>query len=156
MKKNKGMADTVKIVTDILKGFVFIYGVNIVLYGHLSPGGGFAGGLIIAFLLILMFLVFGREEIFRRFTRKTAHTLETAAAVVFLLLVSFEVIPGGIGLLEFFENLITGRTFRLVSGGRIPLGNIALGVKVAASIFLVFTVLAIFRETEKEEEKDDK
>ena len=51
----KGMTLVVKAIARIVGGFIFLYGCYIVLYGHLSPGGGFAGGAFIAAGLILAF-----------------------------------------------------------------------------------------------------
>ena len=48
----------------------------------------------------------------------------------------------------FFENFIDTKEhafFTLFSGGVIPLSNLGLGLKVASSLFLVFTVLAALR-----------
>ena len=45
--------------------------------------------------------------------------------------------------------------FTLFSGGTIPLSNIGLGLKVASSLFLVFTVLAAFRLAIDATDKDE-
>ena len=39
-----GMSVIVKTVTRLTVGLIFLYGIYIVLHGHLTPGGGFAGG----------------------------------------------------------------------------------------------------------------
>jgi ribulose 1,5-bisphosphate synthetase/thiazole synthase len=55
----------------------------------------------------------------------------------------------------FFENVIVTEPqarFTLFSSGVIPLSNIALGLKVASSLFLVFTVLAAIRMRDEEGE----
>ena len=54
----KGMTLIVKTVTRWVKVFIFLFGVYIVITGHLGPGGGFAGGLIIACSYILLTLAF--------------------------------------------------------------------------------------------------
>ena len=56
-----GMTLIVKTITRLLFGFIILYGVSIVLYGHLTPGGGFAGGVILACGFILLVLSFGRD-----------------------------------------------------------------------------------------------
>ena len=43
-----GMSLVVKTVTGWLKAFILLFGIYIVLYGHLTPGGGFAGGVVVA------------------------------------------------------------------------------------------------------------
>jgi len=42
----KGMSLIVKTITRLTVGLILLYGIYIVLHGHVSPGGGFAGGVI--------------------------------------------------------------------------------------------------------------
>ena len=44
----KGMTSIVKTVVRFTMGIIIIFGAYIVIYGHLTPGGGFAGGVILA------------------------------------------------------------------------------------------------------------
>jgi len=141
----EGMGMIVKTVARWLKGFVLLYGIYIVLYGHLTPGGGFAGGLVIACSFILLTLAGGEGHGQSFFTKGWASTLDGVGLLLFLAL-------AWLGTLwaegAFFENFIAtpeARHFTLISGGIIPAANIALGLKVASSIFLVFTVLAAMR-----------
>ena len=55
----KGMTLIVKTITALLIGFITLFGFYIVLTGHISPGGGFAGGVILAAGLLLVILAFG-------------------------------------------------------------------------------------------------
>jgi len=43
------------------------------------------------------------------------------------------------------QQILAGEPFDLVSAGTIPLSNIAICLKVGASLFLVFMILAEFR-----------
>ena len=52
----KGMTLIVKTVTRWVKVFIFQYGIYVIITGHLAPGGGFAGGVIIACSYILLTL----------------------------------------------------------------------------------------------------
>ena len=47
----------------ILVPFVILFGVYVILNGHISPGGGFSGGAIIGGGLMLYALAFGHEKI---------------------------------------------------------------------------------------------
>ena len=40
----KGMTIIVKTITSWVKMLIFLFGIYIILFGHLTPGGGFAGG----------------------------------------------------------------------------------------------------------------
>jgi len=50
----KGMTIIVKKITQLMAGLVFLYGIYIIVHGHLTPGGGFAGGTIMAGSFILL------------------------------------------------------------------------------------------------------
>ena len=52
----EGMSIIVKKVSQLVAGIIFMYGIYIILHGHLTPGGGFAGGAIIAGSFILLIL----------------------------------------------------------------------------------------------------
>ncbi len=53
-ERSPGMSMIVKTVTRWLKGPILLFGIYIVLYGHITPGGGFGGGVIIASAFILV------------------------------------------------------------------------------------------------------
>ncbi len=140
-----GMGEIVETVTRWLKGFILIYGLYIVLYGHVTPGGGFAGGVIIACGFILPRLAGGQALRQTYCSRTKASFLDSAGILLFLALAAMGM--WGVGG-AFFQNFIgtpEDAWFTLFSGGIIPIANIALGLKVASSLFLVFVVLAAFR-----------
>ncbi len=137
----KGMSLIVKTISDFVVGFIIIFGAYIVLYGHLTPGGGFAGGVIIASAFILLMLAHGKDVAFSKLGERAAHILDSAGALAFLLIGWVGVVGG-----YFFMNVFgRGEQFRLLSSGMILPGNIAIAFKVASSLFLVFSALAVFR-----------
>ena len=69
-----GMSLIVQTVSNWLKGFILLYGIHIILYGHLTPGGGFAGGVIAASAFVLITLAEGRREGRKTFPPKAAAT----------------------------------------------------------------------------------
>lgn len=142
-----GMTLVVKTVTRLTVGLIFLYGVYIVLNGHLSPGGGFAGGVIIAISFMNLFLAFGSKKTFEIIKRDAVTVLESIGAVLFLGIALLGFVDGG-----FFNNFLPqGRIFSLVSGGAIPLSNIAICIKVGAGLFGIFLALVSFRGSEREE-----
>ena len=60
IKQEKGMTLIVKTVTRLTLGFILLYGIYIAMTGHESPGGGFAGGVIVALSFIHIMLAFGK------------------------------------------------------------------------------------------------
>jgi multisubunit Na+/H+ antiporter MnhB subunit len=141
----KGMTLIVKTVTRWVKVFIFLFGVYIVITGHLGPGGGFAGGLIIACSYILLTLAFGKEFALRRLGVGVGHGLDSAGSLIFLLLGLFGIGYGGTFFVNFLQRRYPGLAFHVLSAGTIPLSNIAIGLKVASSLFLIFTILAVLR-----------
>ena len=137
----KGMTLIVKTITDFVVAFIVVFGAYIVLYGHLTPGGGFAGGVLIACAFILLMLAHGRDAAFARFPEKLAHIFDSGGAIAFLA-IGFLGLSGGFFFLNVFGR---GEMFRLFSSGMIFPLNIAIAFKVGSSLFLVFAALAMFR-----------
>lgn len=137
---SKGMTPIVKTVIRFAMGIIVIFGVYIVLYGHLTPGGGFAGGVILACGYIVLTLAFGRELALTKMGDTAASILDNTGALAFLIigLLGF---TGGYFFLNFIDR---GKLFELFSSGMIPLCNIAIGIKVMSSLFAIFIALAIF------------
>ena len=141
-----GMTVIVKTVTRLTVGLVFLYGIHIVLNGHITPGGGFAGGVIIALAFINLVLAFGKEAASNIASDQGASMLESLGAIMFLSIALL-----GLGWGGFFVNFLPeGTPFRLFSAGTIPLSNIAISMKVGAGLFGIFLVLIILMKSESE------
>ncbi len=137
----EGMTLIVKTIARLTVGLNLLFGIYIVLHGHLTPGGGFAGGVIIALALILLMLAFGRRRALAMMSRARASFTESLGATLFLA-IAFLGFLGGFFFLNFLGR---GAPFHLFSGGTIPLSNIAIGLKVGGGLFAVFAVLVLFR-----------
>lgn len=140
----KGMTIIVKKTTQLLAGMVFMYGIYIIVHGHLTPGGGFAGGAVIAGSFILLILSFGSD--FLNLVRKeTGTTMYENLAMIAVLLLPLSGML--LGTRVFFVNwLPKGTVGELLSAGMLPLYNIFVGIEVAASILTIFLALVIFKE----------
>ena len=138
----KGMSIIVKTVTHMLVGFIFIYGVYIILHGHLTPGGGFAGGVIVAGALILKVLAFGTGASSEKRSESGASLFESAGAILFVGVALAGFVIGGVYFLNFLPK---GIPLHLLSAGIIPICNIAIGIKVGAGLFSIFLALAAMR-----------
>lgn len=139
----KGMTLIVKKTTQLITGIIFLYGIYVIIHGHLTPGGGFAGGVIVAGSFILLILAYGSD--FMHLSREETGTtlVENLAVLIALLIALCGMI---IGTRIFFLNwLPKGTVGELVSAGVIPLYNIFVGIEVAASILTLFLALIIFK-----------
>ena len=141
------MSVIVKTVTRLTVGLIFLYGIYIVLHGHLTPGGGFAGGVIIALSFINLDLAFGGKVSARIFSKSATSLVESLGAVMFLAIALLGIQWGG-----FFRNFLQpdGEPGMLISAGTIPLSNIAISLKVGAGLFGIFLTLIVMQNFESE------
>jgi len=106
---------------------IILLGVYVFVHGHLTPGGGFQGGAVIASGFLLLYLAWPR----RRASRRTFSAVESLAGVAFVAIGLLGVICG-VGFLGNFLPL--GTRFTLLSAGVIPIIYIAIGLKVGAEL----------------------
>jgi len=139
-----GMTIIVKKVTQLMCGLIFIYGLYIISHGHLTPGGGFAGGAIVAGSFILLILAYGSKVVkLRKEETQTSLTESIALLIVIILALA------GIffGTYVFFNNYLPkGELGELISAGVIPVYNIFIGMEVAAALLTIFLGLVIYKE----------
>jgi len=140
----KGMTIIVKTISSWVKMLIFLFGIYIILFGHLTPGGGFAGGVILASSYVLLMLAFGREFAEENLSLPAASKLDCIGAFLFALIAILGFVYGGIFFVNFlYQKYLPGEPLHLISAGTIPLSNIAIGLKVAASLFLIILTLSI-------------
>ena len=143
----EGMTLIVKKTTQLIAGMIFMYGIYVIVHGHLTPGGGFAGGVIVAGSLILVTLAYGSD--FMKLIKEESGTaiVESLATLMVIMIAVAGLL---FGTKIFFNNFLPkGIVGQLVSAGVLPLYNICVGTEVAASIFIIFLSLIIFKEESK-------
>ena len=141
----KGMTIIVKTVTKIFCGVIVLFGIYIVLHGHLTPGGGFAGGVIISGAFILIIIAFGSEFLALKKEEIGSSLAESGSILGFLIVGALGMVVGGFHI--FFKNFLPhGTVGKLLSAGAIPLFNIVVGIEVAAGLLTIFLALIIFKE----------
>ena len=139
MKHPAGMTLIVKTVTRVMVWMMLLYGMYLVLHGHLTPGGGFGGGVIFALAFLSIFLAYGRAYTGEWLHIRALNHAESAAILLFLVVGVLGLSFGGAFLANFLSH---GTLFNLVSAGTIPILNILIGVKVGSSLFLAVWVLS--------------
>jgi multisubunit Na+/H+ antiporter MnhB subunit len=144
-----GLTIIVKTVSRILVWVILLYGFYIVLHGHLTPGGGFGGGVVLALGLLSILLAYGRDFTLRWLKLSALRKLDYSSALLFL-------VTGLVGLWMgrafLFNFLPKGKLFSLLSSGVILPLNIVIGVKVGLSLFFVVLALAEFELDEGADE----
>ncbi|MFP4000273.1 MAG: MnhB domain-containing protein [Thermoplasmata archaeon] len=131
------MSTVVRKSSKIISPFLFTYGAYLLIYGHLSPGGGFQGGVILAVGVILLLTSHGYTLVRKTFRDRLVKVIESSAVIGIVLL-------GLSGLLfnSFFYNYLRGGSIGdLFSGGTIMIFNILVGLKIGTGFIIVFYVL---------------
>jgi len=111
----------------LLFPLILIFGTYIFIHGHLSPGGGFQGGAIIASGFLLIYL--GCRE--RRISRIASDLTESLGGLAFVVIGLFGLVLGGYFLSNFLPK---GTVNALFSAGIIPIIYIAVGFKVGSEL----------------------
>jgi multicomponent Na+:H+ antiporter subunit B len=113
---------------------ILVLGAYVFIHGHLTPGGGFQGGAIIATGFLLMMMAYKDYKV----SHGVLMWVESLAGITFAGI-------GIIGLISsqsFLENFLpVGQLNALFSGGIIPIIYIAVGFKVAAELTGVLETL---------------
>ena len=142
-----GMSSIVKAVTRWMTGFILLYGIWLVVYGHLSPGGGFPGGVILACSYILVMLAFGKAGADAMMPPRASKALDSVGALAFLALAVLGLWLAADG--RFFGNFLQqrspGHEFEVLNSGVIPLANLAIALKVAMSLVVAYGIMAACR-----------
>ncbi len=129
-------------VAKILVPPIFIFGIYIILAGHLGPGGGFSGGAVIGAGLILYLNAFGFAKTERFFTAKTYRRTSFCALACYSLCKSYSFFTGA----NHIESVIPlGKPGAILSSGLILILNICVGIVVAGTMY---TFYVMFRKGE--------
>ena len=119
---------------DLLFPFLLLLGLYLTAFGHLTPGGGFSGGVVAASGLLLCAITLGGAEVARRVRERKLERAQWGIPLIFLALA---VIPSVFGFPPFTDLLPKGEIGRVASGGSIPLHNLLVSVMVFAGSWLV-------------------
>jgi multicomponent Na+:H+ antiporter subunit B len=145
MKNNQGMSIIVKKICQIIAPVIFLFGLYVIAHGHLTPGGGFAGGVIMASAFIFQIIAYGSILPKLRHEEEGLEFLESAAILGFLIIAALGLIISG-STIFFAEFLNKGQIGNLISAGFIPIENIVVGAEVCAGISIIFIGLAVFKD----------
>lgn len=123
----------------VLCPIIFIFGIYVILNGHLSPGGGFSGGAILGAGLILYVSAFGFKKTQRFFNEHIYKIAKITALCMYGIIGSYFYILGANGI----ENHIPlGTPGHILSGGIILPIDICVGLEVACTMYAFY---ALFR-----------
>ncbi|MFP4187368.1 MAG: MnhB domain-containing protein [Acholeplasmataceae bacterium] len=130
-----------KTITRMIVPMIQAYGIYIILYGHVSPGGGFSGGAMIGTSLILYTLVFGLKKGKKKFSHRASEIAESGGILVFIAIGLIGMITAGRFLTNVEAGFPRGEPGTLLSAGMIPILMIGIGIKVASTMVTLFHML---------------
>ena len=143
---NFKMSVVVRTVADIMIIPTIVFGIYLILHGHLTPGGGFQGGAVIASATALLIVAWGTLKD----NKDDFSTMESTGLTMFFLLALLGII---MGFSLFYNSLAgTGGIFGgtvsginpgyINTGGTVPLMNIVVGLEVVAALSLILYMMA--------------
>lgn len=127
--------------STLLVPTIFMLGVYIFMNGHLTPGGGFQGGAVIATGMVM--IIMSRPEV--KFDHRVIEWIESTSGVGYVII-------GVLGILlatGFLDNhvLPMGRFGTILSAGVIPLIYVLIGLKVGSELT---NIIGSLKETQNE------
>lgn len=128
-----GMTPIVRNVTSLVAAFAMIYAVYATVSGHVSPGGGFAGGVVAMAAVVLMLLAFGARRRTHAVAQDRCRVISGAAALGFV-----SVAAGGFLASGWFVNFVPKAHHEMLASGTILISDVFIALMVAAGLVGVF------------------
>ena len=133
---------------DKILPLLAVYILYIILHGHLSPGGGFQGGVLMVGMVMLVAFGYGYKVTIETFSFHLLHEVEAFASIFYVALGLLGVAVGA----QFAQNVLyqQGAIGDLYSSGTIFWMNVTVGVKVFTGIASVsLLMLGVLRDMEE-------
>jgi multicomponent Na+:H+ antiporter subunit B len=148
-REGRGPLEATRLLGYVLLPTTLVVGVDVVAHGHVTPGGGFQGGVVLATGLHLLYVGGGHGALERLRPLPLYEAGEGLAAAAFV----------GIGVAglavsgAFLANVLpTGSFGQLLSAGTVPLLNVVVGVAVGSgAVVLVAQFLRFLRVVPEED-----
>jgi len=128
LQKKRGSSEILQTGTVLLMPLILLFGIYIFLHGHLTPGGGFQGGVVIASAVLLSMLSYPESEV----NHRILNAIESLSGAFYVLIG----IAGLYLAAGFLDNRILplGDFGRLFSAGAIPVIYSLIGLKVGSEL----------------------
>jgi multicomponent Na+:H+ antiporter subunit B len=128
------VSETIAVVVAVLVPILALVGLAVVGHGHVTPGGGFQGGVVIAAALVLSYVAADLAHLRRAVPDVVTEPAESTALAAY-------VVVGLVGLVAgtaFLDDVLPlGDAGSLASGGTVPVLSVAVGLEVTAGVVLV-------------------
>ena len=111
---------------------ILVFGVYVLVNGHLSPGGGFSGGAILSSALIIYAMVWGDERAHGTIRERAIRRTAALALGFYVVSKTYSFYTGANGLHSVISPGVPGRIF---SAGLILPLNVAVGLVVCCTMY---------------------
>ena len=143
------MSKIVRTITNLFTPFILMFGLYVIIHGHITPGGGFQGGAVFASGIVLLIVAFNSKKVQKYLKEHHLSVIESSGALMFIGLAF-----AGFATTFFFNVLVGSPIFGQIppdgsnpgfiwTAGVIPLMNIAVGLKVIAGLSAIVLVMAL-------------
>jgi multicomponent Na+:H+ antiporter subunit B len=138
-------SETVRVVGALVVPFLLVFGVYVIAHGHYGPGGGFAGGVVLAVGVVLTRLTTDSSLNLRYFPSWMSIASMGSGIALFLAAAFVPMIAGG-EMLDYDAVEGTGLTASRLRYLGIFVVEIGVGAVVFGGILLIFDSLAGSRD----------
>ncbi|MDI6720297.1 MAG: MnhB domain-containing protein [Methanomicrobiales archaeon] len=151
------MSKIVRTAANLLYPFVLTFGFYVIIHGHLTPGGGFQGGAVIATGTVLVIIAHEYSAVSKRITKEGMSIRESFGLLLFLVSALAALAVGGAFFANWLANsgiLLFGNPVPagpnpgdLLTGGVVPIMNVAVGLEVwgGLSLILLYMLSSVSR-----------
>ena len=130
-----------KRISALILPIICIYGFYVILHGHISPGGSFAGGIIVGLSFIAFSTIYGIEKGRSKLPEKVLIWIESYGTLWYGIMGIVGIVKGAPFLANKLAGIDLGEPGTLSSGGLISLIGIGVGIRVASTMVTLFFTL---------------
>ena len=143
------MSKVVRTITRLITPAILIFGLYVIMHGHVTSGGGFQGGAVFASAAALLLVAFGSDRVKNHLKTPDLTAISVSGCLVFIG-AAFAGIAS-----TFFYNLFVGSAIfghvppfgpaheDIWTGGVIPIMNTGVALNVVAGLTAAMVVMAI-------------
>ena len=151
-----------KIMTLPIAVIMIALGIMTILGGHITPGGGFQGGAMIASAIIFCVITYGLKDNPLELSHNFMSAIESIGALIYILLGLVGLVIAGSFLYNVgvdLSNLVPANIQNIfnypdiTSAGIIPYLNIAVGLKVSVGLSVIVLTFMQFKPNKKVEDE---
>jgi len=148
MRQERGMSLIVKTVSRMLTPVMLLVAAYIILHGHITHGGGFQGGVLVACAFILLIIAFGIDYVEAKVSFNFGQAFRSLGATIIIIAALVGMVFG----FWFFKNVGVypyGFPGEVFSSGSLIIYNLGEMANVSASFLVAFYFLIRFRRRKK-------